>query len=360
MYPTRAETTNTLTHTRTALCSVCGRSASGPRSLARSAPEPRAMPRMTSSTAKEETLAEKLHNMRTEITGRGLGSCPATREALVKILETSILEEAKSSALANLSRLAESDHLNRAGILSEGCVPPVINMLVVGNGEQQYHAAGVVRHLATSPEARVILNQEGAIPPLVRMVSTGDESQKEPEEIRLARVQAAAALQALATNTANKLAIGEAGGMAPLLHLLALGDKEQQDHAVGALWNCATVDANRLAIVQAGGLSALVALTTSHDPRMKVNACGILLNLAADGGNRSAIAQAGAIAPLIALATSGTRDQKRFATALLTNLALDTDIKMEIEGAGLKVGGSWGSFTCTCFSACGKVGCVVS
>jgi hypothetical protein len=93
---------------------------------------------------------------------------------------------------------------------------------------------------------------------------------------------------------------------------------------------------------------------------MKVNACGILLNLAADGGNRSAIAQAGAIAPLIALATSGTRDQKRFATALLTNLALDTDIKMEIEGAGLKVGGSWGSFTCTCFSACGKVGCVVS
>ena len=118
---------------------------------------------------------------------------------------------AKSRAAASLWRLVQENESCRASIASAGSAPDLVTLLKAGSDDARMYALWSLSLSINQTNQSVVLS-EGGIPPLINMLGAC--------EIRT-REQSAAALSRLALANGNaQAAIAKAGGIEPLIGML--------------------------------------------------------------------------------------------------------------------------------------------
>ena len=232
----------------------------------------------------------------------------------------------------------------KVAIAEAGGVPALIGLLRCVNTTCKEGAVRALSALALNARNKAQIIAEGGIPPLVEMLSS---SSTPAAGMAAGHHEAAAgALRMIALNSSEaQIAIAAAGGIPPLIQLTRSGTPAAQEIAAWTLWNLAGSGDNALIIVTRGGIPPLVELLKNGFSEAKATAAGALGCLAAKTCSshaddspptdaRMAIAMAGGIPPLIAMVRSGSQSNKATAAQALASLSTDYDNKIVIAASG--------------------------
>ena len=228
-------------------------------------------------------------------------------EPLISMLEAEetggVAQEFAAAALAELAMLSD----NRASIVGDGGIAPLVALLRSGGDMGKRHAAAALARLARGADAtQAMIAQAGAVSPLVGLLS-GDRGGAAQEE-------AAGALYELADNAGNRVAITDCDGIGPLVSLLGNTNLQTREHAEGGLVRLSIENSNRVLIIK-----QLVSMLYDSG---KEQAAAALANLASDSvGNRVSIVEAGGIRPLLALLENSSSKAKENAVMAIAHLA---------------------------------------
>jgi hypothetical protein len=178
----------------------------------------------------------------------------------------------------------------------------------------QEHAAVTLRNLSVNPENKAQMVRDGCLPPVIACLSSPEHKVQEQAAIIirnlalgtpftcLASTKVRALTQKAAVDDDNEEVIVECGAVPPLIALLRSPYERLQEHAAVALRNLTVNDRNETRVAEDGALPPLILLLRSPDKRIQEQALGVLRNLSVSSANKVRLVNEGAlpgISPLL-------------------------------------------------------------
>ncbi|XP_047160765.1 U-box domain-containing protein 15 [Vigna umbellata] len=233
-------------------------------------------------------------------------------EPLVLMLSSSNIEARQSSLLALLN-LAVRNERNKVKIVTDGAMPPLVELLKMKSSGIRELATAAVLSLSAAASNKPIIAASGAAPFLVQILKSGTVQGK---------VDAVTALHNLSTSNENSIELLDPSAVFPLINLLKECKKYSKfaEKATSLLEILSNSEEGRTAIsIADGGILTLVETVEDGSLVSTEHAVGALLSLCRSCRDkyRELILKEGAIPGLLRLTVEGTAEAQDRARVLL-------------------------------------------
>jgi len=260
------------------------------------------------------------------------GSPPSGHETLQKLKQTleTLVKNLGNRGAANLSArrdtvreikaLAKENRETRLRIVEAGAVAKILPLLSCADSQTEENAMAALFYLSLDDDNKVGLVAEGAVDSIVNVLKHGSMEN---------RSTAAVTLTSLAMVDVNKATIGShSDAIRALVKLLAEGDSRARKEAITALYSLCFYNDNKKRAVMAGAVPLLFGglINSAGVPDDTLERpLGVLNMLATVSEGRTAIGnQRGIMGTLVRLLKQGTSRSREHAVAILSSLCCNS------------------------------------